>query len=223
MRNKFSILFKNIFRPLFKILPKFITEPYHIYTKKNHLENIYNHWISAGKPIPVPHVVKQRTISEFQNMYKLDTFIETGTYLGEMVEAQLHKFEKLISIELSPELWKSAKEKFQNKVNVTILLGDSGEKLGEVIPLIQDKALFWLDGHYSEGITARGVKDCPIYEELSHILISNYNHVILIDDARCFIGQGDYPTMAEVSEIVLQKRPNSQIDVKDDIIRIVLN
>ena len=41
----------------------------------------------AGKPIPAPNVVKQRTVIGYQRRYRLRTLVETGTYTGEMVQA----------------------------------------------------------------------------------------------------------------------------------------
>ena len=54
--------------------------------------------------------------------------------------------------------------------NVELLHGDSGTELGNVMNKINQPALFWLDGHYSAGVTAKGDKDTPIYEELVCIL-----------------------------------------------------
>jgi len=46
------------------------------------------------------------------------------------------------------------------------------------------------------------------------------NHVILIDDARFFIGKDNYPTLQELKEFVLKNYPKSTFNVEDDIIRI---
>ncbi len=46
------------------------------------------------------------------------------------------------------------------------------------------------------------------------------NHVILIDDARCFIGQNDYPELDILKQYVLEKRPEFIFDVGEDIMRI---
>ena len=50
-----------------------------------------------------------------------------------------------------------------------IVQGDSGKVLSEILLEINEPAIFWLDGHYTAGITARGVKECPIFEELDCI------------------------------------------------------
>jgi len=45
-------------------------------------------------------------------------------------------------------------------------------------------------------------------------------HVILIDDARCFDGTYDYPTLVELEKIAGDYWPGSSFEVRDDIVRI---
>jgi hypothetical protein len=51
----------------------------------------------------------------------------------------------------------------------------------------------------------------------------NLNHVILIDDAREFVGTNGYPTIKELKKLVLTKRKDWSFIVKYDIIRIHKN
>ena len=177
-------------------------------------------WKKKGCPVPPPHIVKQVTIQEYQKQYGHTILVETGTYLGDMVEAQKRHFNSIFSIELSPELFERAKKKFARDKNVTILRGDSSKVLPEVMKTVRGSAIFWLDGHYSAGITAKGEKACPVFEELDAIFSDNYQeHIILIDDARRFIGQGEYPTIEELTDYIKSKSKNYQVDVKHDIIR----
>lgn len=44
-------------------------------------------------------------------------------------------------------------------------------------------------------------------------------HIILIDDARCFVGKNGYPTIEQVKEYIIERRADWIFDVKDDIIR----
>ncbi|MCX6224563.1 MAG: hypothetical protein NTV01_07390, partial [Bacteroidia bacterium] len=46
------------------------------------------------------------------------------------------------------------------------------------------------------------------------------DHVILIDDAREFTGQNNYPTLAEVEKLVLGKRSDWLMEVDADVIRL---
>src|SRR5690606_37470053 len=38
--------------------------------------------------LPVPHAIKQNNIHKYQEAYQYQVFVETGTYLGDMVEVQ---------------------------------------------------------------------------------------------------------------------------------------
>ena len=177
-------------------------------------------WHKNDCPVPPPHIVKQLTIQEYQKKSQYTVLVETGTYMGYMVEAQKKKFKKIISIELGIDLFNKAIKKFKNDKNVTIVHGDSGEVLPKILLKINEPAIFWLDGHYSGGITARGETDCPIFEELGAIFNSKkLNHIFLIDDARLFTGQEDYPTINKLTEYIKSKNEKYEVQVKDDIIR----
>jgi hypothetical protein len=102
---------------------------------------------------------------------------------------------------------------------VTILEGDSGVLLPDVLAERQEPCLFWLDGHYSAGVTARGDLETPILKELDAILSHPWPDVVLVDDARCF-GQGDYPSIDGIRAMVADRRPKWSVSVADDIIRI---
>ena len=180
----------------------------------------YRKWQDAGRPIPVPHIVKQMAVKKYASKYGILTFIETGTYLGEMILSVKDIFTKIISIELSPELSEKAVKKFSKYKHISILQGDSSKVLPQILNDIEEPSLFWFDAHYSEGITARGEKETPIKEEIKYILRHpNEEHVIMIDDARLFNGKNDYPTVDEVKEQILRKYQNYIVEVKDDIIR----
>ena len=108
--------------------------------------------------------------------------------------------------------------------HVEIIQGDSGVEIENVLKRTDQAALFWLDGHYSEGGTARGEKDTPIMEELNCILNSETpGHVLVIDDARCFGTDPSYPKLDRLKEFILSKNPNAQIRVEDDSIVVTLS
>lgn len=189
--------------------------------KREDPEKQLEEWIRQGKPAPPPHIVKQQAIREYAEQYGTGTLVETGTYLGDMIAAQLDHFTTIISIELSAKLHKKAKERFRQQAHVKLYQGDSSHVLPQIMPTLQQPAIFWLDGHYSAGMTARGDKDCPVYEELDAIFSHDTGHVILIDDAREFIGKNDYPTIPALEAYIKSKNPAYTITVKDDIIRAV--
>ena len=62
-------------------------------------------WKRKGRPVPPPHIVKQRTLREYSKRYDLRILVETGTYFGDMVEAMRADFDRIYSIELSKDLY----------------------------------------------------------------------------------------------------------------------
>lgn len=175
----------------------------------------------GGVDAPVPHIIKQRTIQAYQKASQIKVLVETGTYLGDMLEAQKSYFQLLISIELSHKLHRRALKRFKGETKIQLLQGDSGKVLHQVMQQLKEPAIFWLDGHYSAGMTAKGDKECPIFEELDAIFSApqSMKHILLIDDARCFVGANDYPTIDKLKAYFKQHQLPYQIEVQQDIIR----
>lgn len=175
----------------------------------------------SGEPIPPPNLVKQYIVKKFGRESHNRIFIETGTYKGQMVSAVANDFDQIYSIELGQELFEVCKKKFSNEPHIKIVQGDSGIVLKEILSKVDKPCLFWLDGHYSQFITAKGELETPILAELSTILKHPLasKHVILIDDARCFIGEHDYPTIEKIKQIAKDGGFN-KTEISADIIRI---
>lgn len=181
-------------------------------------------WMRAGRPVPPPHAVKQMTLRAYADRFGLRVLVETGTYYGDMVAAMEPDFERIYSIELGADLHQRAVDRFRGHEEVVLIHGDSGAELGHLSPHLGQPALFWLDGHYSAGVTARGSKDTPIVDEISHILGSgDMGHVVIIDDAHVFGADPAYPTIAELTHAVREHWPTARIAIKDDSIRICVN
>ena len=140
-----------------------------------------------------------------------------------MIHAMKKSFTRILSFELDEKLAAQASERFAGDKHVEIIQGDSGKLLGDYLATIKEPCLFWLDGHYSGGITAKGSLETPIKNELQFIFSHPVaGHVILIDDARCFTGENDYPTIAELQHFVKAQKPDLQFSVDTDVIRIHL-
>ena len=211
MKKLLNKILKNIpfFRPL-----------YERQEKKKAMKTIAD-WERKGKPVPPPNIIKQQALEYYAKRFELKILVETGTYYGTMVEAMKKNFDRIYSIELSDELYEKAKNRFNAEKHIEIIHGDSGVEIKNVVDKINQPALFWLDGHYSAGETARGDKDTPICEELEHILAApDKGNVIIIDDARCFGNDPHYPSIEELSDFIRSKRPDVDIIVQDDSIRI---
>ncbi len=160
-----------------------------------------------------------RCVLEFKKRFNPNVFIETGTYRGDMVEAVKNYFGKIYTIELGEELHKKAQKRFAKDKHIELILGDSGIELPKILSRLNEPAQFWLDAHGSQGETVYGEIFTPIEEELKAILNHSIkNHVILIDDARCFNGKDDYPPLSSIEEIAI--KGGYLFEMKNDIIRL---
>jgi hypothetical protein len=223
-------MINKIIGALFQITPRFFQPS--VMSKWNDLSRnnqtiqkmIIKDWENSGRPCPPPHIIKQLAIIKFQKSSNYSSFVETGTFLGDMIEAQMNNFSQLYSIELSVPLYLNAKKRFQNSPKVEILNGDSGSVLVSLAKELSTPTIFWLDGHYSGGFTAKGEKDCPIIEELDAIFNgSHLKHIILIDDARLFVGRNAYPTIEELKLYISSKALHYQLNIENDIIALTPN
>jgi predicted O-methyltransferase YrrM len=177
-------------------------------------------WTNAGRPVPPPPEIKQGIVADHARLSGRACLVETGTYNGDMVFAQRRRFRRIFTIELDDRLFERATKRFERDPHVVVLHGDSGEVLPTLLESIRWPCVFWLDGHFSGGSTARGKVETPVIQELEAILRhATPGHVILIDDARCF-GVGDYPPIDTLRAQVAQARPDWTLDVRDDVIRI---
>ena len=163
-------------------------------------------------------------IIKYGKLYNCKILVETGTLFGDTPYACRRYFDKIYTIELSHDLYLKAVERFKPYNNVVCLEGDSTYVLKDLINSLNERTIFWLDGHYSGGITAKGEKETPIFEELKTIFNHNIkDHIILIDDARCFENPeywNDYPTIKELEYYVRGYFPKCDFKLKNDIIRI---
>lgn len=178
-------------------------------------------WEAAGRLMPPPPAYKHLIICTTAARYGTRTFVETGTAWGSTIAASIGTFETIHSIELSDEFYTAACARFRRFRHIHLWHGDSVDQLPRVLEQIAAPALFWLDAHYSGEGTARADTDTPIAAELR--TISRHavkNHVILIDDARCFTGSNGYPSIDWVREFVAQHWPSYRFICEDDIIRI---
>jgi hypothetical protein len=179
-------------------------------------------WIKSGCINYAPHSVKMKAIESYLKRFDLSHFVETGTYYGDTL-GYISRIDNDIlctSIELSEVLHQKAQLKFKARKNVNLIQGDSGKELPELLNCLSQPALFWLDGHYSSGITAKGDSATPISAELDAVLQHPIKqHVILIDDARCFDGHDGYPYLDDLLHVVRQEG-SYHAEVSTDIIRL---
>ncbi len=187
------------------------------YTKQFRPFLDYLYEISA----PLPER-KHAVIRAHAERYAPKIFIETGTFMGDTLAAVRDRFERLYSIELSDSLFRRAKARFAGDPNILLAHGDSARALPRLLAHIDRPCLFWLDGHFSGGVTAKGEKSTPVIEELEGILSHPVRgHVILIDDARDFNGTDDYPGLEALRELVDASPGHWRFEVREGIIAIL--
>jgi len=185
------------------------------------LKKKYAIWQRQGMGGAMPNYGKQQTVIEYIKRFKPQVFIETGTYKGKMVYAVMPYIDNIYTIELSEFHFERAQNRFAGYPNIKIIQGQSGEVIPELMKNINQNCLFWLDAHYSGGSTAKCESETPVMQELQCILEHPRatEHIVLIDDARCFTGESDYPTLEGLESFIRDVYPDWVFEVKDDIIR----
>jgi len=138
-----------------------------------------------------------------------------------MVDALKGEFEQIQSIELNDFLFERAKRRFMSYSHIRILHGNSASMLPLALASIKQSTLFWLDAHYSGGITACGDQHSPVLLELEHIFRHPIRrHVIVIDDARLFGADSAYPTLEQLQLFIDAQSTPRKLEIIDDAIRI---
>lgn len=167
--------------------------------------------------------LKNHFLAQLAQLFGTTIFIETGTFHGATTQVALPSFDEIHTIELGKDLYLQAKNKFKN-TNVNLYLGDSSSVFPELLPKIKGKVLFWLDGHYSEGNTAKGICNTPVMQELEVIANSSLESpVILIDDIRCFgslpviPSLEGYPSVKDLKDAVKRIHPDYEFKILGDI------
>ena len=179
------------------------------------------HWVHSGCPSPAPNIIKMAVVRHHVTAHQTPVFIETGTYLGSMVEHIAATGVECHTIEIDPAIHARAQKILARHRNIDLILEDSAVALPRLLAGLDRPATFWLDGHYSGAFTGRAELDTPVSAELEHILAHPVKrHVILIDDARDFTGRDGYPTLSSLLAH-FDDHPHYFAQVSADIIRIV--
>ena len=164
---------------------------------------------------------KRFEIKKWQTITGYRLFVETGTFLGQTTIEMADVFEHCWTVEIDEKLYEEALSRFRSRSNITAICGSSGDHMASILESIDSPAIFWLDGHYSSHDTGRADIDTPILRELDQILNHPIkDHVILIDDARDFLGINGYPTISGLRRFVRTRSPY-RVRLSNDIIHLV--
>jgi hypothetical protein len=178
-------------------------------------------WRKSGLSFPLPGLIKRAMLLQEVVDFGANTFVETGTHVGDTLWFLRNKLTKLYSIEVHPPLFELSKARFKNDSKVELLLGDSGDLLPKVCKQLQGRVVFWLDGHYSGDGTGRGDGDSPILKELAAIVEScKVPWLVLIDDARLFGTDPAYPSVPQMRRYFVDSQVDVELSVAMDVIRI---
>ena len=183
------------------------------YELAKYYADLPSRFVSAVEAIVEENNLEDRVLSypqlfkKYKGNHRL--FFETGTHKGDGVQNALNMgFEKVISIEILPEFYKECQSRFDEEIKedkVHLFLGDSNEKMEEMLKLITEPSLIFLDGHFSDG--------SPLWKELEILKNSLIKtHTIIVDDMPNYFGNGE-----KVKEKLLEINPNYTFAYEDSL------
>jgi len=148
--------------------------------------------------------------------------VETGTYRGRGARRLAAVFDSVVTIELSAELHASARERLRDLPHVRAVHGHSVDWLSD-LPDPAIPTLWFLDGHWSGGVTAGEDDECPILAEIAGLGRGHVDDVIVIDDARLFIAPpppphdpAQWPSLQQLTAALRAVKPDHHVAVLDD-------
>lgn len=163
-------------------------------------------------------------VLQFMNNGKIENFVETGTYKGGTSFWAAAHFKNVYTIEIDPVISKTTASQPNCPTNISFFIGNSKEVLPSIVNSLKGRSIFWLDGHWCNVSTYGKEEECPLLDELkaiSHL----QDAVILIDDARAFLGPmpppHDSKLWPRIDQIILQSKqlfPSHLITICDDVI-----
>jgi hypothetical protein len=178
-----------------------------------HYGDLFGRFKTMMKTLVEFNSIEDKVLSYDQlfKKYKGDhnLFFETGTHKGDGVQNALNMgFEEVISIEILPKFYEECVERFKDKIEenkVHLFLGDSNERMEEMLELIKEPSLIFLDGHFNNGD--------PLWKELE--ILKNHpikTHTIIVDDMPNYYGNGN-----KVKEKLLEINPNYTLVYEDSL------
>ena len=141
--------------------------------------------------------LKRFDLSRIIKEYKTLNMFETGTFWGDGVAYALEfPFQKVISVEIIPEIAAKATQRFMSEQKVQVIESDSVSALESTLPSLKGNTVFWLDAHFpgadAEMVDHASGEDelfrLPLMKELEVISLhrKNFNDVLILDDLRIY-------------------------------------
>jgi len=130
----------------------------------------------------------------------IEVLVETGTYEGDSTLWAAERFRHVYSIEIDPDRRDLAIEHCAAHSNISFLTGDTRFCLPFVLSALEEPVMFWLDAHAAPGLFG-SADDWPVMHELAVIEQSKFHHVVLIDDAHCFLPGTPHPACPPLAAV----------------------
>lgn len=155
----------------------------------------------------IPHsLMKLHNLKYCRDATGATTAVEIGTYKGVTAKRLSRIFDRVVTVEIVPELYEISKKRCQKRKNIELHLGDGANLLPKIAADVSNAVLF-LDGHFSNADTGQGEEPEPVLTELDHIVdhLGNFSAVV-VDDFRCFgVDEGwpkKYEVLAKLEEVL---------------------
>ena len=132
---------------------------------------------------PPPSIIKHKIL--LRHGIKFANWIETGTFIGETTKFLSKNYPRVHTIEASNECIQIAKRYVGRKSNITFYQGTSEDLFESILQKQTGCINFWLDAHFSSGITYEGSNLSSIISELLSISknINKFDQIaVFIDD-----------------------------------------
>ncbi len=175
--------------------------------------------------------IPEQIVIDLARLSGAATFVETGTFHGGTTRWAAKHFETVHTIERAENLYNLHSRELAQIKGVKPHLGDSRTVLPQIIKDFDggQRAVYWLDGHWSGGETAGELDECPLLDELA-CLSNRAEDIILIDDARLFLcapplphNPSQWATVPEILDALSFESAKSFIQIIDDVIFIIPN
>lgn len=156
----------------------------------------------------VPHsLTKLHNLRYCRDAAGATTAVEIGSFKGITTRRLSRLFEKVVSVEIMPDLYRQAVANCAGRGNVELMLGDGAQLLPGIAARVE-RAVLFLDGHFSGGETGQGDEPEPVLKELDLIAakLGNFRAVV-IDDFRLFGVEPGWPRKSEVMAKLEQVLP----------------
>ena len=169
----------------------------------------------------------QQIINNFPQLASIQNFYESGTYYGSTTLNMQLYFKKIITVEVSLNVFERSHSYLNSHPNITHINGASEDILKDILATNTEEFIFFLDGHYSSGDTGSSTLDVPLLEELSHINnLYKKKGLIIVDDFNLFETNGNEDWSNISIKNVLQCFTHNQIYtyfIQDQRMIIILN